>query len=248
MILDNYGAPVWYRRTPSAMMDAKRLSDGRLAFTPSYGPFGIFEDQGYWLTSLAGTGTVKHRTTDPAPTELPTDHHDYVELPGGPNRRALISYPIVANVDLTGMPGGTTGDTIADGVIQEVDENDAQIWRWDMSDHFDPADSTFPLNFDQTQPPPAGVAGFPDAWDVFHINAIDRITSPIPADDGDYVVTVRHMDGVFRVDHPSGNVRVDGRDADGVDRRTSSRALTIVGDPFGGPKRPHDGSTQRQRA
>ncbi|HYN33441.1 MAG TPA: hypothetical protein VES40_12510, partial [Ilumatobacteraceae bacterium] len=94
MVLDNYGAPVWYRRTPSGMMDAKRLSDGRLAFTPSYGPFGIFESQGYWLTNLAGTGTVKHRTTNPAPNQLPTDHHDYIELPGGPNRRALVSYPI----------------------------------------------------------------------------------------------------------------------------------------------------------
>jgi hypothetical protein len=36
---------------------------------------------------------------------------------------------------------------------------------------------------------------------VFHINAIDR------QPDGDYVVTARHMDGVFRVDYPSGNVK-----------------------------------------
>ncbi len=233
MILDHFGAPVWYKRTPTGgMMDLKRLSDGRLAFTPSFGPYGIFENQGYWLTNLPGTSTIKHRTSDPAPNALPTDHHDYLELPGGPNRRAHVSYPIVVGVDLTGMPGGTVNDTIADGVIQEVDAGNNQIWRWDMSDHFDPADSTFPLNFDSAQPPPAGVSGFPDAWDVFHINALDREA------DGDYVVTVRHMDGVFRVDHPSGNVLWTLGTPPSTDAGASQ--LTIVGDPFGGPKRPHD--------
>jgi hypothetical protein len=233
MILDHYGAPVWYKRTPTGgMMDLKRLSDGRLAFTPSFGPYGIFEAQGYWLTNLAGTSTIKHRTTDPAPSALPTDHHDYLELPGGPNRRAHVSYPIVTGVDLTGMVGGTADDTIADGVIQEVDAGNNQIWRWDMSDHFDPADSTFPLNFDARQPPPAGVAGFPDAWDVFHINAIDREA------DGDYVVTVRHMDGVLRVNYPSGNVLWTLGTPASTD--AGARQLDIVGDPFGGPKRPHD--------
>ncbi len=196
MILDHYGAPVWYKRTPSSMMDAKRLSDGRLAFTPSYGPFGIFENQGYWLTDLDGTGTIKHRTTNPAPTELPTDHHDYIELPGGPNRRALISYPI------------ETGDLAA--TLASLARLDRHVQRWrdrggacrqhpgsgvgGMSDYFDPASSTFPLNF-------ATTPGFENkGWDVFHINAIDRES------DGDYVVTVRHMDGVFRVDRDSGSV------------------------------------------
>jgi hypothetical protein len=252
MILDSYGAPVWYKRTPSAMMDAKRLSDGRLTFTPSNGPYGIEENQGYWLTNLEGTGTIKHRTTNPLPAELPTDHHDYLELPGIPNGRAMVSYPIVPNVDLSAMvpppaPGngapGTVNDTIADGVIQEVDGNGNELWRWDMSDYFDPASSTFAINFDTNLPrPPAGTgaAGFPDAWDVFHINAIDR------EPDGDYIVTVRHMDGVFRVDRGSGNVEWTLGTPPANNPRLPGPAgpqapqLTIVGDPFGGPKRPHD--------
>ena len=115
MILDHYGAPVWYKRTPGSMIDAKKLSDGRLAFTPSFGAYGIFQNQGYWLTNLQGAGTIKHRTTNPAPDQLPTDHHDYIELPGGSNRRALISYPIVGGVDLSTMPGGQ-------GTVQEDTE------------------------------------------------------------------------------------------------------------------------------
>ncbi len=235
MILDHYGAPVWYKRTPSPMMDFKRLSDGRLTFTPSRGPFGIEAAQGYWLTNLEGTGTVKHQTTAPAPEELPTDHHDYIELPGGPNRRALISYPIETG-DLRGNPGisGATGsDTFSDGVIEEVNADGSRAWVWTMSEHFDPADSTFPVNF-------ATTPGFEDkGWDVFHINAIDRVEL-----DGDYVVTVRHMDGVFRVDYPSGNVLWTlGTPETRNPQPTGpvARQLTIVGDDeYNGPRRPHD--------
>ncbi len=236
MILDHYGAPVWYKRTPSAMMDAKKLSDGRLAFTPSYGPFGIFEDQGYWLTNLAGTGTIKHRTTTPAPSELPTDHHDYVELPGGPNARAMISYPIRTDGVL---PFGSPSDTYSDGVIQEIDSSGSEIWKWEMHRHFTPESSTFAQNFESTP----GFEG--TGWDVFHINGLDR------EDDGDYVVTVRHMDGVFRVnrvadaDHEAGDVLWTLGTPQARNPRTPGPAesvpqLTIVGDPFGGPKRPHD--------
>jgi hypothetical protein len=223
MILDHYGAPVWYRRTPSSVIDFKRLSDGRLAFTPPYGPFGIFENQGYWITDLDGTPTVKHRTTKPSPTELPTDHHDYIELPGGPNRRALISYPIVTGASL---PFGAPSDTYTDGVIQEVAADNTEIWSWTMSQHFNPASSSFPQNFESTP----GFAG--TGWDVFHINALDREA------DGDYVVTVRHMDGVFRVDHPSGDVLWTLGTPASTD--PGAKALTILGDPLGGPKRPHD--------
>ena len=67
---------------------------------------------------------------------------------------------------------------------------------------------------------------------MFHINAIDR------EDDGDYIVTVRHMDGVFRVDHPSGNVGWTLGTPPSTDG--PAKRLTIVGDPYGGPKRPHD--------
>jgi hypothetical protein len=232
MILDHYGAPVWYKRTPSGMMDAKRLSDGRIAFTPSEGPFGIREAQGYWLTDLAGAGTVKHRTTNPAPSALPTDHHDYIELPGVPNRRAHVSYPIVTAPGDLGF-GGPFADRFSDGVIQEVDENNSQVWRWDMSDHFDPADSTFPINF-------ATTPGFEDkGWDVFHINAIDRVEPG-----GDYLVTVRHMDGVFLVDRETKHVEWTlgtPRTRDPQPTGPVAPQLNIVGDPFGGPKRPHDG-------
>ena len=233
IILDHYGAPVWYKRTPSPMMDLKRLSDGRLAFTPSYGPFGVVPNQGYWLTNLQGNPTIKHQTAG----GLLTDHHDYVELNAATNSRAQVSYPI--RTDGT-LPFGSPDDTYSDGVIQEIDGDGNELWRWKMHEHFDPASSTFPQNFESTP----GFDG--TGWDVFHINAVDRDEV-----DGDYVVTVRHMDGVFRVnreadaDHDAGDVEWTLGTPEARNPRTPGPAelvpqLTIVGDPFDGPKRPHD--------
>lgn len=220
LILDSYGAPVWYKRTSSGpMMDLKRLSGNRLAFTPSTGPFGVDAGQGYWLTTLQGASTVKQQTVD----GLLTDHHDYIELPGGPNRRALISYPIRTGAAL---PFGAPSDIFSDGVIQEVDGGDNETWRWTMSEHFEPASSPFPQNFESTP----GFAG--TGWDVFHINAIDRQS------DGDYVVTARHMDGVFRVDRGSGTVEWTLGTPSSTDG--GAKKLKILGDPYNGPKRPHD--------
>ncbi len=231
-ILDSYGAPVWYKKTSRPVFDLKRLSDGRLAFTAGRGPFGVDPNQGYWLSDLQGNLTGPRRTAG-----LPTDHHDYIELPG--NGAALLSYPIVSGIDLSTMTGGmgTVGDTIADGVIQEVNAAGDEVWRWDMSTYFEPSSSTFPLNFDQSQPPPAGVPGFPDAWDVFHINSIDRIKSLDPTENGDYVVSARHIDSVFRVDHATKQVEWT---LGGPSTLAGLEPLAIINDPYGGPKRPHD--------
>ncbi len=135
--------PVWYKRISREVIDAKRLSDGRVAFTPTLGPFGVVPEQGYWATNLEGSSTERFRTTDPV--ALPTDHHDFLEIPGG---HALLSYPLVSGEDL--RPFGSSSDTYADGVIQEVDGAGAQIWRWNTSDHFAPNSSTFPINFADT--------------------------------------------------------------------------------------------------
>jgi Arylsulfotransferase (ASST) len=219
-ILDEHGAPVWYKRVSREIIDAKRLSDGRVAFTPTFGPFGVRAEQGYWATNLEGSATERFQTTDPV--ALPTDHHDFIEFPGG---RTMLSYPLVPGEDL--RPFGSSSDTYADGVIQELDVAGAEVWSWRTRDHFAPSSSTFPINF-------AVANGLPpvfDAWDVFHLNSIDRLP------DGDYVVSARHLDAVFRVDRTSASGDITwtlGGPAG------SPGQLTVLGDPYGGPKRPHD--------
>jgi len=231
VIMDNHGAPVWYRRTPEPLIDFKRLPSGSLAFTPQRGAYGIDEGQGYWVTTLQGSSpTALRRTTEPAADELPTDHHDYLEFPGG---RALLSYPLVTPPVRTPLFDGSPD--FVDGVIEEQDPNGNRTWLWTASKHFAPAEATFPLNFAVNPVIP----GFPNAWDVSHINAIDR------QPDGDYVVTARHLDAVFRVDRNSLTGALEWvlggpplSPISPVPNRTAP--LTIIGDPYGGPKRPHD--------
>jgi hypothetical protein len=220
VILDSYGAPVWYKHLAQPVIDLKRLSDGRLTFIPSYGPYGVDPAQGYWVTDLQATSTELRRTVGwDAPVDpLLTDHHDYVEIPGVVDGRALVSYPI--------RPFGA-GDTFADGVIQESDGAGNVLWTWSASDQFDPTESTFPLRF-------GTVPGFTSALDAFHINSIDR------QPDGDYVVGARHLDAAFRVNRDPG--QPDDGEIEWIVGGPPGRPekLTIIGDPYNGPKRPHD--------
>lgn len=221
VIFDHRGAPVWYKRAATQVLDLKRLSNGTLAFTPLLGgAFGIDPERGYVITNLAGALLAERTTDDPA--ALPVDHHDYVELPGG--GWALISYPLVRNQDLTALGAGYFADeSIVDGTIQELDSSGAEVWRWDTSDHFDYTEATFPQRFALYPAEPHG--GEVDIW---HLNAIQRVA------DGDYVVSARHLDAIFRVDRDTGNVAwtLGGKP-------TVPNRLTIVGDPLDGPRRPH---------
>ena len=86
VIFDNRGAPVWYKRTPTPVLDFKKLSNGTLVYVPQLGQaFGVQPDRGYLNTNLNGALVAgispngEIRTVNPGVT--PTDQHDYVELP-----------------------------------------------------------------------------------------------------------------------------------------------------------------------
>lgn len=160
----------------------------------------------------------------------------------------MLSYPTNVFADLTSLnPAYTDDQRYADGVIEELDANGDLVWEWKASDpgHIPAAQSTFPLRFPFMQGNPG------EAVDVYHINSIDRLS------DGDYIVSARHLDAVFRV-----NRYADGDFAEGEiewvlggaptvagrlcapETSLADRCLTIA-DSFmdsaeAGPKRPHD--------
>lgn len=242
IIFDEYGAPVWYRRLPRNAGDFKRLTDGTLALVPASSPFGIDPAVGYWNFNLDGTFRPDPvlRTSDP--NAFPVDHHELVSTPGG--GRVMLSYPtddceftagdceatFTALQDVgTGPPGTpyTATSEYADGWI----EDGAFTWR--VSEHIPPTESTQQLRF-------TAVSSISDYVDPYHINAVQKTG-------GDYVLTARHLDGVFRVDGATGNIEwalggspnQAGRFC-GQGSAVEAQCLEIVGDPLGGPKRPHD--------
>ena len=235
-VLDRFGAPVWYKRVPQDIADVRRRSDGRLLMVRALGPrYGVDPDRGYLVASLFGT-VVDELTTVPDPAEpdvvFPTDHHDLVALPGG--ARAMLTYPILEDQDLTVLGAGyLASDDIADGVIQEIDANDNLVWSWRTSDHFG-----YDVNYPVRWGPLEGYNG--DEVDVYHLNSLDQIKDG----SGDYLVSARHMDNVFRIDRATGNVdwvlgEVPADVPGGSAATTIPPQLTIVGDARG-PRRPHD--------
>ena len=234
VILDERGAPVWYKQMPQVMLDLKRRSDGRLLMTPLLGPrYGVLPDAGYQVSSLSGTLVDEHITVDdPADpgVEYPTDHHDYVALPGG--GWAMLSYPLLTGQDLTVLGTGyLADDTIADGVVQEIDADGNLVWSWRTSDYFGYDEATYPIRWGPT---PDYVGG---EVDVFHLNSLDQIADG----SGDYLVSARHLDAVFRIDRSTGDLDwILGSLPPATPNKSGADRLTILDDPLGGPRRPHD--------
>jgi hypothetical protein len=234
VILDGRGAPVWYKRLSQVMIDLKRRDDGRLLMTPSLGPrYGVQPDRGYQILSVTGTLVDEHLTVDdPADpgVEYPTDHHDYVPLADG--ARAMLTYPLLSEQDLSELGEGYVDhDTIADGVIQEIDANGALVWSWRTSEYFGYDEVTFPKRWG---PDPDYVGG---EVDTFHLNSLGVVDDG----SGDYVVSARHLDAVFRVDRASGDLAwILGSLPADTPNKVGAQRLTILDDPLDGPRRPHD--------
>jgi hypothetical protein len=231
VILDGNGAPIWYKRTDSVVIDMKLRSDGRLIYTPLLGTaYGVDATRGYRVTSLTGTLVVEHFTVNPGAN--PVDHHDYVELSNG--GRAMVAYPLKTGVNMTAMvdPTYLANEWMVDGVIQEINAAGQLVWSWTVDDHFGYGEVTYPLRFQQYLGAPNG--GEVDPW---HINSIDRVSDG----SGDYVVSMRHLDAIARVDRATGDVDwILGSLPANAPQESGAPRLTIVGDPLGGPRRPHD--------
>ncbi|MEY2400387.1 MAG: 5-nucleotidase, partial [Ilumatobacteraceae bacterium] len=229
VILDNHGAVIWYKRTDNQfVLDAKPWPNGNVAWVPQIGPaFGTDPSRGYRVNALNGN-LVAHLKTSAG---TPTDHHDMVSLPGG--NRAMIAYVQRNNVNLTSLsptlPGAPffADEAVLDSHIQELTPAGAVLFNWDSKDHFNVNETTFPQRFN----PPTPLHG--GAVDLLHINSIDR------QPDGDYIVSARHLDAVFRIDRATGEVlwKLGGS---AVANNDGAAHVTILNDPLGGPKRMHD--------
>lgn len=235
-VLDRNGVPVWYKRVPGDLIDVQRRSDGRLVMVQSLGPrYGVDPERGYLAMSLFGTVTEEllavPDTIDPdlAGLPMPADHHEYISLPGG--GRALLVYPVIDDVDLSALgPGYVVDDQITDGVIQEIAADDSLVWSWQTGDWFG-VEVSYPIRWG----PLPGYNG--NEVDLYHLNSLQQVADG----SGDYVVSARHMDNVFRVDRATGAVDwVLGQVPPDSPAATLAARLTIVGDPLNGPRRPHD--------
>ncbi len=226
-ILDEYGVPVWYKRTPYPVIGLYADGPNGLAWRKWTGGGFPTEAANLGMERRALDGSLVGTIT--LPTEA-VDWHEYLRFPNG-NRlivvysRETLPLPTTAAcADSFGVSRDAT--VIVNGDIVEVDPSGAEVWRWRSEDHVADSENTYPLCFDLDP----GVA---EVWglDLLHINAVDVFP------DGDLLVTARHFDAVMRIDKTTGNVewKLGGTPPmQGVD-------LAVVNDPRSGPVTPHDG-------
>ena len=117
---------------------------------------------------------------------LNTDGHEFLITPW--NTALVLSFT-TATANLTSI-GGPADQTVADGVVQEIDIRTGKVlWQWDSADHVPYAQSEQPLPASASTP-----------WDWFHINAVHFDTN------GDLLIDARNTWTTYEVDPHTGRV------------------------------------------
>ena len=117
---------------------------------------------------------------------LNTDGHEFLITPW--NTALVLSFT-TATANLTSI-GGPADQTVADGVVQEIDIRTGKVlWQWDSADHVPYAQSEQPLPVSASTP-----------WDWFHINAVHFDTN------GNLLIDARNTWTTYEVDPHTGRV------------------------------------------
>jgi hypothetical protein len=182
VVYTRWGAPIWWYRDQPSPFDAKVLPDGTFAWTTFHG--GLNTDPSVAYTLRRPNGKVVDR---PRAVGSPTDVHDLQLLPNGDYM--MITYRRRDHVDLSAYPPGDADASIYDGVVQEVTPKGGLVREWSTQGHVSLAetDSRFWAETD-------------GAWDATHMNAVE----PLP--DGDFLISLRHTDAVYRIDGKTGDI------------------------------------------
>lgn len=206
IIADNWGVPLWWYRSSGAPLDAKILPNGNIG----------------WLNFLQNAeerrldGSFVRQFVPPAPIGGTMDTHEFQLLSNG-------NYLFIANVsrgpvDLSPF-GGSPIATVTDNVIEEVAPDGTLVSYWSAMDHI-PVSEVDPHWWLQ-------YLVFSSPADAYHLNSVE------PTDTG-YVVSLRHLNAVIRIDKASGNIvwKLGGS--------ARSESLTFVGDAYGNFGGEHD--------
>jgi hypothetical protein len=192
MILDNYGSPIWYLRTPNndRRRDFKVQNNGWLTMLIWLG----YEDG---LAHIALDQNYNYIKTFRTTSGYRTDEHELQVLEDG-------GYLLIATKDSTVdmsqyVDGGSAHATIRESVIQEFTTDDSLIYQWRAWGHFDIRDV-----HSTEDPLTDSLIRFP------HMNAIDIDY------DGNVLLSSRHLSEVTKIDRQTREIiwRLGGAHSD----------------------------------
>ena len=180
MILDNSGAPIWYRRTPDRRRDFKVQKNGALSMLVREGFGGenahIALDSTYTIvdTMFAGYGYT-------------TDEHEFQILPDG--HYFLIGIR-AETIDMSQyISGGNKNATVMVGAVQEFTPNHEPVLCVSAWDLFDIRDTE--IDVISTT---GSIIRFP------HMNALDI------DDDGHILISSRHLSEITKIHRLKGTI------------------------------------------
>jgi hypothetical protein len=203
LVVDERGAPVWFRKVPDPATVAIDLKAQRYRNEPVLT---------WWEGTIGGTGgqgvgqgefviadtSYREITRVRAAGSEQADQHDFVITPEG---TALFWVYDPVPYDLTPL-GGPADGVLHDGVIQEVDiRTGRRLFEWRARDHVGLDESYAPLPEGDSQHLP---------YDYFHANSVGLDA------DGALLVSARHTWGAYKIDRRTGKViwRIGGKKSD----------------------------------
>jgi len=183
-VLDGNGTPVWYQHAKSAC-DVDSLAPGQISYLPNAEFPYSFDTSVNIELDVLGTQPTMLQSPD-----APTDAHELRLLANGDY--LLFADVVVPGVDLTGLAGFGSNESIDDCKIEEVSPDGNLVWSWLASDHVDPVRESLA--------PATNMIDQVNVVDWFHCNSIDV------AANGDLLVSARHANAVYYVERATGQI------------------------------------------
>ncbi|NQU52408.1 MAG: aryl-sulfate sulfotransferase [Bacteroidetes bacterium] len=176
-IIDNYGTPVFFRKTNSATASMRLLNDGRIAYMHGVPRKLIFLDS---MLEISEMLSVQGYKINPHDWDVSTTGN--VILMGQSSRV----------VDMTQfVENGNPEAEALDLIVQEFDNNSNLLFTWNSAEHFEITDANENspyVDFAEKQ------------LDYVHANGICYDS------DSSFLVSCRHMDEITKVDRRTGDI------------------------------------------
>lgn len=204
IVFDEFGAPIWWLKKDRVVVDAKVMRGRRIALGYAYELGHAVDPRSRYVLLSPSGRKIKAVQTVGSPTDL----HDLQQTRSGD--MVLVSYKERgAPVDASQFNGDSSA-RILDAVIQRQGPGGKLLWKWNSRDH---------IGLRETG---RWWPSLEEPYDVVHINSVE----PVPG--GDYLISMRHTDAVYRIDGKTGNVEWK------LGGRRTPKSLNILDDPFGG--------------
>jgi hypothetical protein len=205
LIVDSTGRVVWYRQLDKLVFDWQKQPDGTYTAAVENAEIPEFGYTGTLYFQLDNLGEILR--TWRAVGASTTDDHELRLLPNGD---ALLFAINERTMDLRPW-GGRQDGSVLGNILQRVDPSGRLLFSWNVFDR---------LSIEATDPLVLRELTEDSRLDFTHANAIDV------TEDGNYLVSMRHLSQVIKIDSQSGDIiwKLGGVDGD----------FAFEADPLGG--------------